>query len=52
MELDGDEVAIMYIKDVTFSVNRPDAYVIKMTKVNMQFSSIVRLSFSVRLMIT
>ncbi|KAK6485069.1 mitogen-activated protein kinase kinase kinase 20-like isoform X1 [Huso huso] len=32
MELDGDEVAIMYIKDVTFSANRPDAYVIKMTK--------------------
>ncbi|MGH0152202.1 UNVERIFIED_CONTAM: hypothetical protein FKN15_022154 [Acipenser sinensis] len=32
MELDGDEVAITYIKDVTFSVNRPDAYVLKMTK--------------------
>ncbi|KAK1166138.1 mitogen-activated protein kinase kinase kinase 20-like isoform X1 [Acipenser oxyrinchus oxyrinchus] len=32
MELDGDEVAITYIKDVTFSVNRSDAYVIKMTK--------------------
>ncbi|KAK1165669.1 mitogen-activated protein kinase kinase kinase 20-like isoform X1 [Acipenser oxyrinchus oxyrinchus] len=32
MELDGDEVAITYIKDVTFNANRPDAYVIKMTK--------------------
>uniref|UniRef100_A0A8C2EWD3 Sterile alpha motif and leucine zipper containing kinase AZK n=1 Tax=Cyprinus carpio TaxID=7962 RepID=A0A8C2EWD3_CYPCA len=32
MELDGDEVAIAYIKDVTFNANRPDADVLKMTK--------------------
>lgn len=32
MELDGDEVAIAYIKDVTFNANRPDVEVLKMTK--------------------
>ncbi|KAJ8352088.1 hypothetical protein SKAU_G00235640 [Synaphobranchus kaupii] len=32
MELDGDEVAITYIKDVTFNANRPDVDVVKMTK--------------------
>ncbi|KAL4635835.1 mitogen-activated protein kinase kinase kinase MLT isoform X1 [Arapaima gigas] len=32
VELDGDEVAIAYIKDVTFSINRPDVDVVKMTK--------------------
>ncbi|XP_036422389.1 mitogen-activated protein kinase kinase kinase 20 isoform X2 [Colossoma macropomum] len=32
MELDGDEVAITYIKDVTFNANRPDVDVLKMTK--------------------
>uniref|UniRef100_A0A8D0CGJ7 Mitogen-activated protein kinase kinase kinase MLT-like n=1 Tax=Scleropages formosus TaxID=113540 RepID=A0A8D0CGJ7_SCLFO len=33
VELDGDEVAIAYIKDVTFNINRPDVDVVKMTKV-------------------
>ncbi len=33
MELDGDEVAIAYIKDVTFNANRTDVDVLKMTKV-------------------
>ncbi|KAL0963844.1 hypothetical protein UPYG_G00314310 [Umbra pygmaea] len=32
MELDGDEVAITYIKDVTFNANRQDVDVLKMTK--------------------
>uniref|UniRef100_A0A8C1UGW9 Sterile alpha motif and leucine zipper containing kinase AZK n=1 Tax=Cyprinus carpio TaxID=7962 RepID=A0A8C1UGW9_CYPCA len=32
MELDGDEVAIAYIKDVTFNANRPDVDILKMTK--------------------
>ncbi|XP_039613574.1 mitogen-activated protein kinase kinase kinase 20 isoform X2 [Polypterus senegalus] len=32
MELDGDEVAIAYIKDVTFVPSRPDIDVLKMTK--------------------
>ncbi|XP_023661593.1 mitogen-activated protein kinase kinase kinase 20 isoform X1 [Paramormyrops kingsleyae] len=32
VELDGDEVAIAYIKDVTFNVNRPETDVVKMTK--------------------
>ncbi|KPP75640.1 Mitogen-activated protein kinase kinase kinase MLT-like [Scleropages formosus] len=32
VELDGDEVAIAYIKDVTFNINRPDVDVVKMTK--------------------
>lgn len=35
VELDGDEVAIAYIKDVTFNVNRPETEVVKMTKVCM-----------------
>uniref|UniRef100_A0A8B9KST0 Protein kinase domain-containing protein n=1 Tax=Astyanax mexicanus TaxID=7994 RepID=A0A8B9KST0_ASTMX len=30
--LDGDEVAIAYIKDVTFNANRPDVELLKMTK--------------------
>lgn len=33
MELDGDEVAITYIKDVTFNANRPDVDAVKMNKV-------------------
>ncbi|XP_069052893.1 mitogen-activated protein kinase kinase kinase 20 isoform X1 [Lepisosteus oculatus] len=32
MELDGDDIAIAYIKDVTFNANRPDVDVTKMTK--------------------
>ncbi|XP_029461660.1 mitogen-activated protein kinase kinase kinase 20 [Rhinatrema bivittatum] len=32
MELDGDEIAITYIKDVTFYTNRPDVEILKMTK--------------------
>ncbi|XP_016381021.1 mitogen-activated protein kinase kinase kinase MLT-like [Sinocyclocheilus rhinocerous] len=32
MELDGDEVAIAYIKDVSFNANRPDVDILKMTK--------------------
>ncbi|XP_052004110.1 mitogen-activated protein kinase kinase kinase 20-like isoform X1 [Xyrauchen texanus] len=32
MERDGDEVAIAYIKDVTFNANRSDVDVLKMTK--------------------
>uniref|UniRef100_A0A8C7PH24 Protein kinase domain-containing protein n=1 Tax=Oncorhynchus mykiss TaxID=8022 RepID=A0A8C7PH24_ONCMY len=32
IELDGDEVAITYIKDVTFNANRQDVDVLKMTK--------------------
>lgn len=33
MEMDGDEVAITYIKDVTFNTNLPDVEMLKMTKV-------------------
>lgn len=33
MELDGDEVAVTYIKDVTFSSNRSDVDILKMSKV-------------------
>ncbi|KAH0621495.1 hypothetical protein JD844_022859 [Phrynosoma platyrhinos] len=32
MEMDGDEIAITYIKDVTFNTNLPDAEIVKMTK--------------------
>ncbi|KAK3543008.1 hypothetical protein QTP70_008694 [Hemibagrus guttatus] len=32
LELDGDEVALTYIRDVTFNANRPDVDVSKMTK--------------------
>ncbi|XP_026768287.1 mitogen-activated protein kinase kinase kinase 20 isoform X1 [Pangasianodon hypophthalmus] len=32
LELDGDEVALTYIRDVTFNANRPDVEVSKMTK--------------------
>ncbi|XP_020666627.2 mitogen-activated protein kinase kinase kinase 20 isoform X1 [Pogona vitticeps] len=32
MEMDGDEIAITYIKDVTFNTNLPDAEIFKMTK--------------------
>ncbi|KAK2850009.1 hypothetical protein Q7C36_008792 [Tachysurus vachellii] len=32
LELDGDEVALTYIRDVTFNANRPDVEVLKMTK--------------------
>lgn len=31
--MDGDEIAITYIKDVTFNTNLPDAESLKMTKV-------------------
>lgn len=33
MELDGDDVAMTYIKDVTFNANRPDVEILRMTKV-------------------
>lgn len=36
MELDGDEVAVTYIKDVTFNSYRSDVDVLKMTKVYVQ----------------
>ncbi|XP_055456276.1 mitogen-activated protein kinase kinase kinase 20 isoform X1 [Psammomys obesus] len=32
MEMDGDEIAITYIKDVTFNTSLPDAEILKMTK--------------------
>ncbi|KAF7668760.1 hypothetical protein LDENG_00284110 [Lucifuga dentata] len=32
MELDGDSVAITYIKDVVFNANRPDVDILRMTK--------------------
>nr|XP_056717438.1 mitogen-activated protein kinase kinase kinase 20 isoform X2 [Euleptes europaea] len=32
MEMDGDEIAITYIRDVTFNTNLPDTEVLKMTK--------------------
>ncbi|XP_028618711.1 mitogen-activated protein kinase kinase kinase 20 isoform X1 [Grammomys surdaster] len=32
MEMDGDEVAITYIKDVTFNTSLPNAEILKMTK--------------------
>ncbi|XP_069081456.1 mitogen-activated protein kinase kinase kinase 20 isoform X1 [Pleurodeles waltl] len=32
MEMDGDEIAITYIKEVTFNAGRPDVDVLKMTK--------------------
>uniref|UniRef100_A0A8C0ZP72 Mitogen-activated protein kinase kinase kinase MLT n=1 Tax=Castor canadensis TaxID=51338 RepID=A0A8C0ZP72_CASCN len=35
MEMDGDEIAITYIKDVTFNTNLPDAEILKMTKVRL-----------------
>lgn len=33
LELDGDEIAVTYIKDVTFNANRKDVEVMRMTKV-------------------
>lgn len=33
MELDGDEIAVTYIKDVIFNVNRQDVEILRMTKV-------------------
>ncbi|XP_067405329.1 mitogen-activated protein kinase kinase kinase 20 isoform X1 [Emydura macquarii macquarii] len=32
MEMDGDEIAITYIKDVTFNTNLPDVEILKMAK--------------------
>lgn len=36
MELDGDEIAITYIKDVVFNANRPDVETLRMTKVYLE----------------
>lgn len=33
IELDGDEVAVTYIKDVVFNANRQDVEMLRMTKV-------------------
>lgn len=33
MEMDGDDIAVAYIKDVTFNTNLTDAEILKMTKV-------------------
>lgn len=45
MEMDGDEVAIAYIKDVTFNTSLPDAEILKMTKVRfyLQLKSLLRI---------
>lgn len=32
-ELDGDEIAVTYIKDVVFNANRADVETLRMTKV-------------------
>lgn len=34
MELDGDDVAVTYIKDVIFNVNRKDVETLRMIKVS------------------
>lgn len=34
MELDGDDVAVTYIKDVIFNTNQPNVDVLRMTKVH------------------
>lgn len=36
IELDGDEIAVTYIKDVTFNANRQDVETLRMTKVSSQ----------------
>lgn len=33
IELDGDDVAVTYIKDIVFNANRQDVEVLRMTKV-------------------
>lgn len=33
IELDGDEIAVTYIKDIVFNANRQDVEVLRMTKV-------------------
>lgn len=33
LELDGDDVAVTYIKDVVFNANRQDVEILRMTKV-------------------
>ncbi|CAB1346600.1 unnamed protein product [Coregonus sp. 'balchen'] len=48
MELDGDEVAITYIKDVTFNANRQDVDVLKMTKNDVRSPRCTRHSHAVR----
>lgn len=36
LELDGDDVAVTYIKDVIFNTNRQDVEVLRMTKVSLE----------------
>lgn len=36
IELDGDDVAVTYIKDIVFNANRPDVEVLRMAKVPSQ----------------
>lgn len=33
MELDGDDIAVTYIKEVIFNANQPDVEILRMTKV-------------------
>lgn len=40
VEVDGDDVALTYIKDITFNTNRQDTDVIKITKVNLLLQQI------------
>lgn len=37
IELDGDDVAVTYIKDIVFNANRQDVEVLRMAKVLSQF---------------
>ena len=42
MEMDGDEIAITYIKDVTFNTNLPDAEILKMTTISLPQPGILK----------
>lgn len=44
IELDGDDVAVTYIKDIVFNANRQDVEVLRMVKVLSQsfFSSVLQ----------
>lgn len=48
IELDGDDVAVTYIKDVVFNANRQDVEVLRMAKVPSHNLSFLLGCFSTR----
>lgn len=47
MELDGDDIAVTYIKEVIFNANQPDVEILRMTKVLSETYKLVAFTYTI-----